>query len=337
MAPARLDPPPRSVDHQAAADRRQELEEALEGDMAVSGSLRAYAQHLGRRRPAESRTASPWQPSPDSRASTGCHRNRLGMAVAGEGWDASGHLRKQAVPVLLRRAGKPGRTAGLSPKAGAGWRAGDAERRGGGRGAHLEEGDALEHPRGAAHLPDGVHGQLRAADIHHAQPQAGGQDGADGGATGRVVAHHELLHGDAASAAPHAALWPPTRSPGAWREATWDGEAAPSPSQGAKPPKMAHAQARPPYPVPEAAPRGSPGAASSADPGGDSHSNGGMPGLCQTPSPEDRHMAASAESWPSAAHLQRDTHAGGNVPDDGFGDSRGGVALVAVHFDDGAL
>lgn len=74
-----------------------------------------------------------------------------------------------------------------------------------GHGSHLKEGDALEHPRGAAHLPDGVHGQLWAADVQHAQPQAGGQNGADGGSTGRVVAHHELLHGDTASAAAHAA------------------------------------------------------------------------------------------------------------------------------------
>lgn len=39
----------------------------------------------------------------------------------------------------------------------------------------------------------------------------------------------------------------------------------------------------------------------------------------------------------SPAHLQRDAHTGSNVPDDSFSDSCGGVALVAVHFDDRAL
>lgn len=43
------------------------------------------------------------------------------------------------------------------------------------------------------------------------------------------------------------------------------------------------------------------------------------------------------EGSPSPAHLQRDTHAGSNVPDYSFSDSCGGVALVAVHFDDRAL
>lgn len=45
----------------------------------------------------------------------------------------------------------------------------------------------------------------------------------------------------------------------------------------------------------------------------------------------------SMEGLPSPTHLQRDTHTGSNVPDDGFGDSSGSVALVAVHFDDRAL
>lgn len=82
----------------------------------------------------------------------------------------------------------------------------------GGHRAHLEEGDALKHPRGAAHLPDGMHGQLRAANVQHTQPQAGGQDGADGGAAGCVVAHHELLYGGKTSATPHATPWPPTQA-----------------------------------------------------------------------------------------------------------------------------
>lgn len=43
------------------------------------------------------------------------------------------------------------------------------------------------------------------------------------------------------------------------------------------------------------------------------------------------------EGSPSPAHLQRDTHTGGNIPDYGFSDSCGSVALVAVHFDDRAL
>lgn len=75
--------------------------------------------------------------------------------------------------------------------------------------AHLEESDALQHPRGAAHLSDGVHGQLRAADVQHTQPQAGGQNGANGGAARRVIAYHELLHGDMGlAAAPRATQLP---------------------------------------------------------------------------------------------------------------------------------
>lgn len=43
------------------------------------------------------------------------------------------------------------------------------------------------------------------------------------------------------------------------------------------------------------------------------------------------------EGSPNLAHLQRDTHERGNFPDYSFSDSCGGVALVAVHFDDRAL
>lgn len=60
------------------------------------------------------------------------------MAVAREGWDARGHLRKQPVPALLQMGGEPVGMAGLSPQAGAGWghgEAGDAEQQGGGFGA----------------------------------------------------------------------------------------------------------------------------------------------------------------------------------------------------------
>lgn len=62
-------------------------------------------------------------------------------------------------------------------------------------GCYLEEGGALQHAGGAAHLPDGVHGELRRPDVHHGDPQAGGQDGPDGGAAGAVVAHHHILQG----------------------------------------------------------------------------------------------------------------------------------------------
>jgi hypothetical protein len=46
------------------------------------------------------------------------------------------------------------------------------------------------------------HGQLRDAHIHSAAPQVGGQDGPNRGPTGHVIAHTELLAGDAL-APPH--------------------------------------------------------------------------------------------------------------------------------------
>lgn len=58
---------------------------------------------------------------------------------------------------------------------------------------HLEEGDALQHAGGAAHLSDGVHGELRRSDIQHRDAEAGGQDGPDGGPTRAVVTDHHIL------------------------------------------------------------------------------------------------------------------------------------------------
>lgn len=58
---------------------------------------------------------------------------------------------------------------------------------------HLEEGDALQHAGGAAHLSDGVHGELRRSQIQHRDAQAGGQDGPDGGPTRAVVPDHHVL------------------------------------------------------------------------------------------------------------------------------------------------
>lgn len=60
---------------------------------------------------------------------------------------------------------------------------------------YLEEGGALQHTGGAAHLPDGVHGQLRGADVHHGNAETGRQDGSDGGPTGAVVTNHHILQG----------------------------------------------------------------------------------------------------------------------------------------------
>lgn len=60
---------------------------------------------------------------------------------------------------------------------------------------YLEEGGALQHTGGAAHLPDGVHGQLRSADVHHGNAETGRQDGSDGGPTGAVVTNHHILRG----------------------------------------------------------------------------------------------------------------------------------------------
>lgn len=60
---------------------------------------------------------------------------------------------------------------------------------------YLEEGDALQDAGGAAHLPDGVHGELGSTDVHHSNAEFGGQDGADGGPTGAVVTDHHILEG----------------------------------------------------------------------------------------------------------------------------------------------
>lgn len=63
---------------------------------------------------------------------------------------------------------------------------------------HLEEGDALQHAGGAAHLSDGVHGELRRSQIQHRDAEAGGQDGPDGGATRAVVPDHHVLQEEGA-------------------------------------------------------------------------------------------------------------------------------------------
>lgn len=60
-------------------------------------------------------------------------------------------------------------------------------------GSHLKEGDGLEHSCGARCLPDGVHGQLRTAQIQYAQPQPRSQDRSNGSPTGRVIPDHEIL------------------------------------------------------------------------------------------------------------------------------------------------
>lgn len=60
---------------------------------------------------------------------------------------------------------------------------------------YLEEGGALQDAGGAAHLPDGVHGELRGSDVHHRDAEAGGQDGSNGGPTRAVVTDHHILQG----------------------------------------------------------------------------------------------------------------------------------------------
>lgn len=64
---------------------------------------------------------------------------------------------------------------------------------------YLEEGGALQDAGGAAHLSDGVHGELRRADVHHGDAEAGGQDGPDGASTGAVVTDHHILQEDGPS------------------------------------------------------------------------------------------------------------------------------------------
>lgn len=51
--------------------------------------------------------------------------------------------------------------------------------------------------RPRAHGPDGVHAEARDADVGGAQPDARGDDGADRRPARAVVAHDELLDGDA--------------------------------------------------------------------------------------------------------------------------------------------
>lgn len=68
-------------------------------------------------------------------------------------------------------------------------------------GGYLEEGGALQHAGGAAHLSDGVHGELRSSHVHHGDAEPGGQDGSDGGAAGAVVTDHHVLQGEERSSA----------------------------------------------------------------------------------------------------------------------------------------
>lgn len=58
---------------------------------------------------------------------------------------------------------------------------------------YLEEGGALQDTGGAAHLPDGVHGELRSTDVHNRDTEPGGQDRSDGGSTRTVVTDHHIL------------------------------------------------------------------------------------------------------------------------------------------------
>ncbi len=61
------------------------------------------------------------------------------------------------------------------------------------RWGYLEEGGALQDTGRAAHLPNGVHGELRRSDVHHGDAEAGGKDGSDGGSTRAVVTDHHIL------------------------------------------------------------------------------------------------------------------------------------------------
>ena len=51
----------------------------------------------------------------------------------------------------------------------------------------------MQDAGGAAHLPDGVHGQLRRSDVDHGNAEPGGEDRTDGGSTWAVVTHHDIL------------------------------------------------------------------------------------------------------------------------------------------------
>ena len=55
------------------------------------------------------------------------------------------------------------------------------------------ERGGLQHSSGAAHFPDGVHAELRGANVHRSHGQVGRHHGPDGGATAAVIAHHHLL------------------------------------------------------------------------------------------------------------------------------------------------
>lgn len=61
---------------------------------------------------------------------------------------------------------------------------------------YLEKGGALQDTGCTTHLPDGVHGELRGADVHHGDAETGRQDGTDGGSTGAVVTDHHVLQED---------------------------------------------------------------------------------------------------------------------------------------------
>ena len=49
---------------------------------------------------------------------------------------------------------------------------------------------------GLTHLADGVHAELGGPEVDGGDAQLGGHDGANGGATRRVVLHHKVLHRD---------------------------------------------------------------------------------------------------------------------------------------------
>lgn len=61
----------------------------------------------------------------------------------------------------------------------------------------LEQSCGLEDSGGAAHLSDGVHGQLRSTNIQHRNSQPSCQDGPNGCSTGTVVPHHHVLRNTA--------------------------------------------------------------------------------------------------------------------------------------------
>lgn len=58
---------------------------------------------------------------------------------------------------------------------------------------YLEEDGALQDAGRAAHLSNGVHGELWGSDVRHGEAEAGGQDGSNGGPTRAIVTHHHIL------------------------------------------------------------------------------------------------------------------------------------------------